>query len=105
MAKYLMVYTGDATEPASEEEGKAVMDAWWAFFGGLGEAVVDPGNPIGPSNAVAPDGTVSEGGPSGVTGYSVISADSLDAATEIAKACPHLAAGGTVEVYETFDVM
>lgn len=105
MATYLLVYTGDASQPASEEEGKAVMDAWWAWFGGLGDAVVDGGNPIGPSAAVTPDGTVSAGAPSGVSGYSIITADNLDAATGIAKSCPHLAAGGVVEVYETFEVM
>jgi hypothetical protein len=105
MATYLLVYTGNATQPASEEEGKAVMDAWIAWFGGIGEAVVDPGNPIGPSAAVAADGTISTGAPSGVSGYSVITAASLDAATTVAKTCPHLAAGGMVEVYETFDAM
>jgi hypothetical protein len=40
-----------------------------------------------------------------VTGYSVFAADSLDGALEIARRCPHLAANGRVEVYETFDVM
>jgi hypothetical protein len=105
MAKYLFAYTGNASEPTSEEEGKAVMEAWTAWFGGIGEAVADPGNPIGPSAAVAADGTISTGAPSGISGYSVIAADSLDAATAIAKSCPHLAAGGIVEVYETFDVM
>jgi hypothetical protein len=105
MAKYLLVYTGDATAPTSEEEGKAVMDAWWGWFGGLGDAVVDPGNPIGPSVAVTADGTISAGAPSGVSGYSVITADSLDAATAAAKTCPHLSAGGVVEVYETQDIM
>jgi hypothetical protein len=105
MAKYLLAYTGTASAPASEEEGKAVMDAWMAWFGGIGDAVVDPGNPIGHSAAVAADGTISTGAPSGITGYSVIAADSLDAATAFAKSCPHLAAGGIVEVYETFDAM
>jgi len=105
MAKYLLAYTGDATPPATEDEGKAVMDGWIAWFTTVGEAVVDPGNPIGPSVTVAADGSVSEGGTSRIGGYSVISADSLEAATAFAQSCPHLAAGGTVEVYETYDVM
>jgi hypothetical protein len=105
MAKYLLAYTGDATQPASEDEGKAVMDAWVAWFTTIGEGVADPGNPTGPGATVAADGSVSEGGSSRISGYSVISAESLDAATAIAKSCPHLAAGGIVEVYETFDVM
>lgn len=35
----------------------------------------------------------------------VISADSLQAATEMAKGCPVRDSGGSIEVYETFDVM
>ena len=104
MANYLLAYKG-GDQPASEEEGKAVMSAWMAWFDGIGPSVVDGGNPFGPSASIAPDGTVGAGGPSGLTGYSVIRADSLDAAVALAKGCPHLAANGVVEVYETFDVM
>ena len=39
------------------------------------------------------------------TGYSILRADDLAAALELARGCPQLAAGGTVEVYETFEVM
>ena len=103
MATYLLAYVG-GDQPESQEAGQAVMAAWTAWFAGMGAAVLDPGNPVGASAAVAPDGSV---GPAsaGVTGYSVITADSLDAAVEDAKACPHLSANGSVEVYETFEVM
>ena len=104
MAKYVLVYKGGGG-PATEEEGAAVMAAWMAWFGKLGGAVVDAGNPFGPALAIAPDGAVSDGAHSGLTGYSIIAADSLSAAAELAKECPHLASGGTVEVYETFNVM
>ena len=53
---------------------------------------------------MASDGSV-VAATAGVTGYSVVSADSLEAALEMAKGCPHLAANGGVEVYETFPVM
>ncbi len=105
MAKYLLVYTGDATQPASEEEGQAVMASWVAWFEGIGAGVADAGNPTGPARTVATDGSVSDGAPSGITGYSVIEAADLDAAAALAGSCPHLAAGGRVEVLETFDVM
>jgi len=51
MAKYLFVYHGGkpATEPS---EMKAVMDAWGAWFGSLGAAVIDGGNPVGASSTV-----------------------------------------------------
>ena len=86
--------------PEGEEEQKAVLDAWMGWFGQLGQAVVDGGAPFGPSSTVGPDGGVAGGGSSGLTGYSVIEADSLDTAVAQAKGCPVLSAGGSVEVYE-----
>ena len=103
MAKYLLAYVG-GDQPDSEEAGQAVMAAWVGWFTALGEAAVDPGNPVGASAAVAADGTVGAAS-AGVTGYSVVVADSLEAAVEMARSCPHLAANGQVEVYETIDVM
>jgi hypothetical protein len=105
VANFLLVYKGGGAEPASAEEGEKVMAAWMAWFGGMGDAVVDGGNPISGSKSVASNGTVTDGAASGLTGYSVVKADSLDAAAKLAKGCPHLAAGGTVEVYETFNAM
>ena len=39
------------------------------------------------------------------SGYSIIKADSLDAAVETAKGCPVLAGGASLVVSETFPVM
>lgn len=105
MANFLLAYTGEAKQPATEEEGQKVMAAWMGWFGALGDAVVDGGNPISGSKSVASNGAVSDGAASGLSGYSVLKADSLDAAATLAKGCPHLAAGGSVEVYETFNAM
>jgi hypothetical protein len=104
MANYVLAYTGGSV-PETDAERQAVMAAWTKWFEALGAAVVDPGNPFGPSKAVAPGGSVSDGAPSSLTGYSVVAADSLDAAAELAKGCPVLTASGSVEVYETFQVM
>jgi hypothetical protein len=104
MATYLLAYNG-GNQPASEEEGAAVMQAWMSWFDTLGDAVVDGGNPFGPSATIAVDGSVAGGGASGLTGYSIIRAADLASATELAQGCPQLASGGTVEVYETFEVM
>ncbi len=103
MANYLFAYKGGSMAE-SDAEREAVMAAWGGWFGALGSAIVDPGNPFGPSATVADGGSVSEGASSALTGYSVLSADSLAAASELAKGCPVLAAGGSVEVYETFPV-
>jgi hypothetical protein len=104
MANYLLAYKGGGMAQ-TDEERQALMAAWGNWFGSLGQAIVDAGNPFGPSATVASDGTVSDGVPSGLSGYSVLSADSLAAASEFAGGCPVLAAGGTVEVYEAFPVM
>jgi hypothetical protein len=104
MTNYVLVYSGGSM-PETEEEQNAVMVAWGAWYGDLGQAVVDGGNPFGPSTSVASDGSISQGAPSALTGYTVVSADSLDAATEHAKSCPILASGGRVDVYETFQIM
>ena len=104
MASYLLAYTGGST-PETEEARDAQMAAWGKWFQDLGEAVVDPGNPFGPSKAIAADGSVGDGASSGLTGYSVLAADSLDSATEMAKGSPVFAVGGRVDVYETLEVM
>jgi len=98
MGKYLLTYTGGAMAQ-TDEERQAVMAAWGQWFGTLGSAIVDPGNPCGESRSL---GATSG---AGLTGYTVLSADSLDAATELATGCPVLTNGGGVEIYETFDVM
>jgi hypothetical protein len=104
MASYLFVYTGGSMAETPEAQ-QAAMAAWGAWFGTLGDAVVDAGNPFGPAATVASDGGVTDGGRSGLSGYSVIRADSLTAATTLTKGCPVLASGGGVEVYEVIPAM
>jgi hypothetical protein len=104
VSNYLLAYKGGGM-PDTDEERQQVMAAWGEWFGTLGSGLVDAGNPFGPSASISAEGGVSTGAPSGLTGYSIISADSLDAATEHAKGSPILASGGSVEVYEGFPVM
>jgi hypothetical protein len=92
--------------PESAEEGAKVMQAWTSWFGQLGGAVVDGGNPVSQAKTIAANGSVSAGGgPNPATGYSVIKADSLDAAVALAKGCPVLSGGASIEVAETFNAM
>jgi hypothetical protein len=105
MAKYLLVYHGGgmAETPAEQEK---VMAAWGTWYGQLGAAVADGGNPVGAAKTVASNGSVSDGGGANpATGYTLITADNLDAAVAMSKGCPILMSGGSVEVCETFDVM
>jgi hypothetical protein len=96
------VYKGGST-PTSEAEGAKVMEAWIGWFGTLGAAVVDGGNPFGASTAVASDGSTTAA-TAALSGYSILTADSLSAAATLAKGCPILEAGGSVEVYEAHDM-
>ncbi len=104
MAKYLFVYHGG--KPASDpSDHKAIMDAWGAWFGSLGAAVIDGGNPVGASSTVTSNGSlVSGGGANPATGYSLISASSLEDAQAKARGCPLLKAGGSIEIAEAFDM-
>lgn len=104
MAKYALIFHGGGV-PETEEEGAAVMAAWGAWMGSLGAALTDPGNAFGGSTTIASDGSTSAGGGANpATGYSLVEADSLDAAVGLASGCPILAAGGSVEVAETIDM-
>jgi hypothetical protein len=104
MATYLFSYHGGAGMVSGEERDRA-MAAWGAWFGRLGAAVVDPGNPGGATRIVAADGSVTDGGPASPTGYSLVTAGSLDEAVAAAKGCPVLADGGMVEVTEIIPAM
>ena len=106
MANFVLLYSGGGM-PETEAEQAAVLQAWGAWYGQRGSAVVDGGNPFtGQAKSISSNGTVSDG-PVGTmaTGYSIIKADSLDAAVQMAKGCPVLQSGGQITVYETFQVM
>jgi hypothetical protein len=106
MAKYLLVYHGGGGMAEGEEAQAKVMAEWGAWFGNLGPALADGGNPIAQTKTIASDGSVSDGGgANAATGYSLIEADSLDAAVALAKGCPVLGGGSSIEVAETFNVM
>jgi hypothetical protein len=104
MAKFVYVYSGGQMAQ-TEAERDAQMAAWGQWFGKLGPAVADGGNPFGASKTVAAGGSIKDGAASDLGGYSIVNADSLAAATELAKGCPIFKNGGKVEVYETIDVM
>ena len=104
MANYVLVYKGGSMAETEAARAEA-MAAWGKWFGELGPAVVDGGNPFGPSASIGSDGGVKDSASSGLTGYSVLKADSLSDATQKAKGCPILSSGGSIEVYETFEAM
>ena len=104
MPKFLFAYHGGTT-PTSEDEIQETMSAWMAWFEGIGEATVDPGNPVMQSYTVSGSGVADNGGSNPVSGYTIVNADNMEAACEIAKGCPMVTDGsGSVEVAEIHEM-
>jgi hypothetical protein len=104
MTNYVLAYRGGRVAE-TDEQRQQVMAAWGAWFGGLGDAVVDAGNPFGASRSVGSDGAVANGGSNDLSGYSILSASDLDGAVARAQSCPILQSGGSVDVYEVTPIM
>ena len=106
MADFVLLYTGGSM-PETEAEQARVMQAWTDWYGQIGGALKDGGNPFTPAaKTLASDGSIKDGAPGPQhTGYTIVTADSLQAATAIAKGSPVLQGGGSVTVYETFEAM
>lgn len=105
MSQFLLLYTGGAgmaDDPADQEQ---IMAEWGAWYGKMGEAVTDGGAPFGASKNLTDSG-VGDGPPGDTpaTGYTVIEADSLDAAVAACDRHPHLVHGGQVQVFECIDL-
>ncbi|MGI9529374.1 MAG: YciI family protein [Acidimicrobiia bacterium] len=98
MANYLFAYHGGGI-PETEEQQAEVMAAWEAWYGALGASIVDGGAPNMPTTTVAADGSTSATS-NPVSGYTIVSADSLDDALAKASGCPIRDAGGSIEVGE-----
>lgn len=101
MPKFLFAYHGGKM-PETEAEIAAEMQRWRDWMDGLGDALVDPGNPVGMSSTVSIDGVADNGGANPVSGYSLVMADDLNAALAMAAGCPMVTQGhGSIEVAET----
>ena len=99
MPEFVITYLG-GNPPSTEEEGMQHMSKYRAWLSSLGESAVSPANPLGNTHTVNSDGTVVEGSKSSMSGYTIVAADSLDDAISIAKDCPFLDIGGSLEVSE-----
>lgn len=102
MSDYIIAYHG-GRKPENPEEVAAQMANWSAWIDGLGDAVVNPGTPLGKSTFVSSEGVSNDSAPDPLTGYSIVKADTLDAAVEMAKGCPFLDIG-TIEVAEVMEM-
>ena len=103
MSQYVIVYLG-GDPPSSPEEGQQHMSKYMDWLSSLGESAVSPANPLTDTRTVNSDGTVATGGKTTMSGYTIIEADTMDAALSIAKTCPFLETGGSLEVSELMEM-
>lgn len=102
MADYIFAYHG-GKKPETQEAGAAMMARWQAWVQDLGEAMVNPGTPVGKSKTVSATGVTDDGGSNPLAGYSVVRAESMDAALAMAKSCPFVEVG-TIEVAQMMEM-
>ena len=105
MAKYMLVYKGPATDMSdmSEEQSKAVMDAWTQWMQKVGTSLVDIGQPMANSISLVDDG--SEGTVAQLNGYSIVEADSIKGAKSLADGHPFLNEGKGNFAIDIFELM
>jgi len=105
MAEFLYLYRG-GQRGATPQESEQIMQKWMNWFKELGASgnLKDGGQPLeaegkvvnGKTSAIT-DGPFAEAKDL-VGGYTLIEADSLERAAELAKGCPILERHGSVEV-------
>jgi hypothetical protein len=105
MPQFMLVYKGEATDMAdmTPEQGAEVMAKWGAWMERIGPALADVGSPFGPSTSVVDDG--SSGSAGSFTGYSIVSAGSLDAAVSLTDGHPYLSEGKGDYAIDVFELM
>ena len=105
MANYMVLYSGGMGMSADPEEQQRIMAEWGVWYDKMGESIIDGGAPFADSKHLAGSG-VADGplGDTPATGYTVISADSLDAASVAVEDHPHLNHGGQVQVFTLIDL-
>ncbi len=102
MPQFIYAYHGGKA-PESQEEGAALMQRWNDWLESLGEASVNPGNPVGMSKTVSASGVEDNGGSNPLSGFSIVQADDIDGAVALTKGCPHLD-HGTIEIAELMEM-
>jgi len=109
MKNFLFVFRSDfqARSKASPEEMQAMTKRWMDWIGGIAaqNKLVDRGNRLEQTGKVVRPKNVTTDGPymeikESIGGYTIVKADSLDEAVQLAQGCPVLTVGGNVEVRE-----
>jgi len=107
MANFLFVYRGgnDAYAKMTPDEIQQNMEKWgnWIRQAMQQGWMTDPGDALTQEGRVVNAKKVVTDGPfveskECIGGYSIVKADTIDAAAELAKGCPGLLTGGKVEI-------
>ena len=105
MAKFLFVYRGAAMAKMTPEELQQNMQKWGKWIGEAMQSgwMIDPGDGLTREGCVVGAKKVITDGPfveakEIVGGFSIVQADTLQAAAKLAQGCPALSTGGKVEV-------
>lgn len=107
MANYLFLFRGGTMKQMSPQQLEESMGKWAAWVGQLskqgqfkgGEPVAEEGRQVTGKAKAVTDGPFGET-KDVVGGYLLVTASSMDGATELARGCPILEYGGSVEVRE-----
>ncbi len=86
------------------EDMQKAMQPWIDWFTSVGDGLLDRGMPLGNSKHVTTSGVSAS--TSQITGYSMIQAENIEKALELAKTQPHLTMGErrSVEVLEVLTI-
>lgn len=103
MNQYLISYFG-GEPPKTPEAGQEHFKQYKAWLANLGDEVISPMNPLKNANSIQPDGAVSEGSRTNLSGFTIVKAENIQAALDMAKACPFLNIGGSLEVAQLVDM-
>ena len=98
MTKYIIAYLG-GNKPASPKEAQQHMSEYRDWLSALGSSAISPANPLKNTHTLKAD-SVTPTSTTSMSGFTIIEAGSMEAALAIAKDCPFLNLGGTLEVSE-----
>ena|SRR5215472_1163866 len=98
MATFLVTYHGGSGMPTSAEAREQMMAAFQAWAASVGDAMIDPGAPLGPRKTVSGSGVSDAPADPTLGGYTILSADSLDDAVKAVSSHPFVSRGGSLQV-------
>ena len=101
MAQFGLLYVGEP-QFGTPEEAQAHQQVFFQWVGSLGDALVNPGMPFGPPTRVDASGVSNDAQEDRLTGITIVEAEDMDAAIEIAKSCPYIevAALDVVQIFQ-----